>query len=100
MGLQSAIAANNNQMRMLFLAVASSNYRDTMQDSCISMLKTASTIARKLGVMQSGKEGEKLEKLGPTGLGKSKASRGRRDEYLARAYRRSICRVMGRPEDW
>lgn len=42
-----------------------------MQDSCVSMLKTASTIARKLGIAQTVKEGEKVEKLGPTGLGGS-----------------------------
>jgi hypothetical protein len=60
-------------MRMLFLVVASSHYRDTMQDSCVSMLKTASTIARKLGIAQTVKEGEKVEKLGPTGLGGSRS---------------------------
>jgi hypothetical protein len=70
-GLETTIKANNNQARALYLAIASTHYRDTMQDSCVVMLKTASTIVRKLGAAQ-GEDGGQGEKLGPAGLGETR----------------------------
>jgi hypothetical protein len=66
--VESAIAANNNQARALYLAIAFNHYRDTMHEPSVAMLNTAYTIVRKLGseVEHAGKK----ERIGPTGLGK------------------------------